>query len=179
MNTNGSGALAILGVPLIVILLIWLGTAFVAATVAPADRRQTFFVLTLLLFGPLGIALALIANPRTAPLRYVQLAPRPLAPGRVRQYCPRCGAENDVPVTESGYECWRCSERGIIAADHAIDTRSGPTAAAKQPIDTQSGPTVAADKAQSLGDIWNHHLTGESPSHTWDDLKQWWKDRNR
>jgi DNA-directed RNA polymerase subunit RPC12/RpoP len=111
MNTNDSGAITILGLPLMVIIVIWLGTAIIAAGVAP-DRRTTFFVLTLFLFGPLGIALALIANPRTPPpITYVEWAPRPLAAGRTRHYCPRCGADIDLLPSATEFDCWRCGAK--------------------------------------------------------------------
>jgi hypothetical protein len=48
-----TGQLFILGFPLVAFVLIWLLAALVAAGVAPADPRGTFFILTLLLFGPL------------------------------------------------------------------------------------------------------------------------------
>jgi hypothetical protein len=45
------------------ILVVWLLIAVAACIVAP-DRRGTFFVMPLLFLGPLGLAAALIAQPR-------------------------------------------------------------------------------------------------------------------
>jgi hypothetical protein len=45
-------------------VLIWILTAVVACIVAPDDRPWSFFWCTLLLLGPLGVALALIAPSR-------------------------------------------------------------------------------------------------------------------
>jgi hypothetical protein len=54
---------AILAAAAILLLLVF---PLIAAVVAPDDRRGTFFLLTLLILpGPIGVALAAIANPRT------------------------------------------------------------------------------------------------------------------
>jgi hypothetical protein len=45
-------------------VLLWVVIAIVAAVVAPDDRPWSFFWCTLLLLGPLGIVLALIAPAR-------------------------------------------------------------------------------------------------------------------
>jgi DNA-directed RNA polymerase subunit RPC12/RpoP len=90
---------------LVIILVVWLICAGVAWTLAP-DRYMTFFLVTLLILGPLGVAAALIAQPRDAvPPR------RSVAAGRRRFVCPRCAAENDIPENDESYNCWRCSER--------------------------------------------------------------------
>ena len=48
---------------LAVVIVFWF--PFVAALVAPDDRRVEFFILTLLvLWGPFGVACAAVANPR-------------------------------------------------------------------------------------------------------------------
>ena len=153
MNTNDSGGLAILGIPLIVIILIWLGTAVVAGAVAPADRRNTFFLVTLLLLGPVGIALALIANPRE-PITYVQLAPRPLAAGRVRYYCPRCGADVDLLPSAAGYVCWRCSAE--------IDFEPTPPSPSTPPLPSTSSPPPRSPAPPSIfsKDYWSARFPG-------------------
>jgi DNA-directed RNA polymerase subunit RPC12/RpoP len=98
---------------LVIILVVWLICAAVAWTLAP-DRDMTFFLVTLLILGPLGVAAALIAQPRdpepAAPPR------RPVAAGRRRFICPRCGAENDIPESDRSYGCWRCSEHRTVQA---------------------------------------------------------------
>jgi DNA-directed RNA polymerase subunit RPC12/RpoP len=83
---------------------VWIGTAVAASRLAP-DRSSHFFWATLLVLGRIGIAAALVAQPRdTAPPR------RPTAPGRRRFICPRCGADNDIPESDRSYDCWRCSD---------------------------------------------------------------------
>jgi hypothetical protein len=74
MDTNNSGSL--IGVIMVIFgTLIWIGIALLARDLAPKDRRDTFFFATLLLFGPFGVVLALIANPCTAPpITVVELA---------------------------------------------------------------------------------------------------------
>lgn len=101
---------------LIIFLTVWVILAVVAWAVAPDDRRWQFVGLTLLVLGPLGVAAAAIAQPRVpvdpAP------PPRPVAAGRRRFTCPRCGAENDILESDRSYDCWRCSEhRGVLPAN--------------------------------------------------------------
>jgi hypothetical protein len=92
MNDNNVDLVTLLATtPLGLIVFLWLLVAFVAAHVAPDGRKGMFFVIALLFLGPFGIAAAPIAQPRT-PL-IVTLAARPLAKGRQRHLCPRCGAE--------------------------------------------------------------------------------------
>ena len=45
-------------------VLLWLTIAFCAYIVAPRDRPWGFFWCTLLFLGPIGIAVALLAQPR-------------------------------------------------------------------------------------------------------------------
>ncbi|KIU17472.1 hypothetical protein [Mycolicibacterium llatzerense] len=52
---------------LIFAVTMWLATAFAAFVVAPRDRPWSFFWCTLLLLGPLRIALALVAHARPKP----------------------------------------------------------------------------------------------------------------
>ncbi|WP_396913649.1 hypothetical protein [Mycolicibacterium sp.] len=47
-----------------VFLVVWLLVALLACAVAPDDRAWSFFWCTLLLLGPLGVAVALLAQPR-------------------------------------------------------------------------------------------------------------------
>lgn len=49
---------------LILSVALWLGMAAAAWVVAPRDRPWSFFWCTLLLLGPIGIALALVAPAR-------------------------------------------------------------------------------------------------------------------
>ncbi len=61
---------AIANMPLFLALFavaVWIVIALVAAAVAPDDRRITFFLITLFFLGPIGIAAASIAQPRTVP----------------------------------------------------------------------------------------------------------------
>ena len=103
---------------------VWIGTAIAASNLAPDDRSSNFFWATLLVLGPLGLAAALIAQPReTAPTR------RPTASGRRRFICPRCGAENDIPESATSYDCWRCSEHRTVQAA-AKETKPAKTAPA-------------------------------------------------
>jgi hypothetical protein len=46
------------------VFVVWLLIAMLAALVAPDDRVWHFFWCTLLLLGPLGVAVALLAQPR-------------------------------------------------------------------------------------------------------------------
>lgn len=162
-SSNGheiGGALGVLAaLPIVLLLLYPCLCGIVAAVVAGGKGRSGpgYFLLALLFLGPFAIAVAILVEPRT----YA----RPLAAGRRRFICPRCGAENDVPAAESSFDCWRCSERGNVTAGHVIDT--------------QPGPALAAESERSLGDIWNEHLTGETLSRTRYELQQWWKRRNR
>lgn len=71
-NTNDMLAwLGQLSVVLLVLIALgfvffWLLIATIALWVAPEDRPWHFFWCTFFLFGPLGVALALIAQPRAA-----------------------------------------------------------------------------------------------------------------
>jgi hypothetical protein len=63
----------------------------------------------------------------------------------------------------------------LAMAARTID-RGGP--------DVPPGPAPAPGSEQSLSeqslaDIWRDHLSGETLSHTRDDLQEWWKRRNR
>ena len=52
---------------LIFAVSMWLATAVAAAVVAPRDRPWSFFWCTLLLLGPLGVVLGLVAPARPKP----------------------------------------------------------------------------------------------------------------
>jgi hypothetical protein len=64
-NNDPAATIASLGVAALVgIVVVWLIFALIAMLVAPPDRRWTFFWLTFLLFGPVGILAAAVASPR-------------------------------------------------------------------------------------------------------------------
>jgi DNA-directed RNA polymerase subunit RPC12/RpoP len=104
---------------------LWIAIAAAAYRVAPRDRSWDFFWATLVVLGPLGIAAALIAQPRDPALA----APprRPVASGRRRFNCPRCGAENDIPESDRSYDCWRCSEHRAVQTAKTETTPPKPT----------------------------------------------------
>jgi DNA-directed RNA polymerase subunit RPC12/RpoP len=109
---------------IVVGLFLWVLNAFVAAAVAPEDRSKTFFWLTLLILGPLGVAAAAVAQTRDS--AYVAPPKRPIATGRRRFVCPRCGAENDIPESSRSYDCWRCTEHRKVEAPKS-STAKPPT----------------------------------------------------
>jgi hypothetical protein len=88
----------------IAIIVAWVVVALVASFGAPDRRAGTFFLTTLLFLGPLGLMPALIAQPRP------RAESRPLAPGRRRINCVRCGAQQDVLESETDFNCWQCGE---------------------------------------------------------------------
>lgn len=98
---------------LIIFLTVWVILAVVAYAVAPDDRRWQFVGLTLLLLRPLGVAAAVAQSREPA---YAVPPRRPVAAGRRRFICPRCGAENDIRESEKSYDCWRCSEHRTVQA---------------------------------------------------------------
>jgi DNA-directed RNA polymerase subunit RPC12/RpoP len=125
-DTNGSDSilygLAGIGIfGFLLILVIWGVCGWIAWIVAPDDRRLTFFWLTFLLFGPLGILAAAVASPRSRDDLAEVVAQgvedavgRPRAKGRVRYWCARCGAQSDF-VQVKDKSCWRCGEKQFIA----------------------------------------------------------------
>jgi DNA-directed RNA polymerase subunit RPC12/RpoP len=96
------------------LLFVWSICALVAGFIA-SDRQRSFwlfFVTTFFFLGPIGVGFALIA-PRGEMDRLPPApvpAKRPIADGRQRFTCPRCGAESDLPNADTSYECWRCGE---------------------------------------------------------------------
>jgi DNA-directed RNA polymerase subunit RPC12/RpoP len=100
---------AVLFLQAVIAFFVWLVCGFVAQAVAP-DRNTMFFWVTFLILGPLGVAAALIAQPRPSVTR------REVAAARRRFVCPRCGAENDIPKSDKSYDCWRCSEHRTVKA---------------------------------------------------------------
>ena len=106
MNNSGNNnpVEAIFTSYFIAIIVAWVLLALVASYVAPDRRGWTFFWTTLLFLGPLGLMAALIAQPRP------RAQWRPLADGRRRIVCVRCGAEQDALETETEFECWQCGE---------------------------------------------------------------------
>jgi DNA-directed RNA polymerase subunit RPC12/RpoP len=127
-DTDGSDSILAafwgLGFVAFLLILVFLGVCGVIAwLVAPDDRKWTFFWLTVLLFGPLGILAASVASPRdpsnlaAAVADHVELARiRPRAKGRTRYWCSRCGAQSDLLEFKNS-ECWRCGEKKFIAAN--------------------------------------------------------------
>ncbi|MGC5026769.1 hypothetical protein ACLQ3K_18635 [Tsukamurella sp. DT100] len=96
---------------LIIAVAVWFISAITAAMIAEQRGRSVaafFFFL-----GPLGPGFALIA-PREDRGRPAQprsgVEERPVAEGRRRFTCPRCGAANDIAEAETPYDCWRCAE---------------------------------------------------------------------
>lgn len=102
---NGSFGLA----SVLSVMLIWVIAAAVTAVIAHQRGRNplVFFLVTLFFLGPVGPGFALVARPDVAP----EPEPRKVADGRRRFVCPRCGAENDIPEADTGYNCWRCGEK--------------------------------------------------------------------
>ncbi|KXO89815.1 hypothetical protein AXK56_06555 [Tsukamurella pulmonis] len=103
---------------LVVLVAVWFISATVAAMIAEHRGRSiaAFFFVTFFFLGPLGPGFALIA-PREFRGRPVPAGSndvRPVAEGRRRFTCPRCGAANDVPDAETAYDCWQCAEHRAI-----------------------------------------------------------------
>ena len=65
----------------VIALTLWVIVGFIAAWVAPDDREATFFWLTVLLFGPLGILAAAVASPRDPNYFVGEPEPRSIARG--------------------------------------------------------------------------------------------------
>ena len=65
MSNDTHGLELLAGVPVILIVVGWIAVAIAAAIVAPAGRNGPFFIITLLFLGPLGLAAAAVAQPRT------------------------------------------------------------------------------------------------------------------
>lgn len=113
MNDNDFDVVAFLVGNVVLAVLLWMVFfgffAAIAALVAPPGRRVVFFVLTFFFFGPLGIALAVIANPRD---------PKPPA-GFYARFCHRCAARNVVGDDADRFVCWRCKR------DHGVLPKQG------------------------------------------------------
>lgn len=98
-------------------IALWSVTAAAAWMVAPADRRWTFFWITLSILGPLGVLGAAVASPRKptpcAPME------RPAAPNRTRFTCTRCTATTDLIITDPDEDvsCWRCGDPRLVARE--------------------------------------------------------------
>jgi hypothetical protein len=52
------------GAVVVVSLVVWICIALIAYWVAPNDRAASFLWCTLVILGPLGVAVALLAQPR-------------------------------------------------------------------------------------------------------------------
>ncbi len=120
-NDDVGAVFAGLGVfAVLMIFVIWGLCGMVAWFVAPEDRRWTFFWLTFVLFGPVGILAASVASPRDPDYFAEAFADaiaveRPRAKGRERYWCSLCGAQSDLNELK-GSSCWRCGEKRFIAA---------------------------------------------------------------
>ncbi len=81
------------------LIVIWLICGAIAAGIGQAKNRPVgeSFVLGLLL-GIIGVIIVILL-PRGLPK-----AP----PGMWAMKCPRCNAVQNVPQTQSEYECWQC-----------------------------------------------------------------------
>lgn len=104
---------------LIVAVAVWFISAITAAMIAEQRGRSVaaFFFVTFFFLGPLGPGFALIAprEDRGRPARPRRdTSERPVAEGRRRFTCPRCGAANDIPEAEGTYDCWRCAEHRTV-----------------------------------------------------------------
>ena len=86
-----------------VVVILWLLSAVVACVVAPRKRGVEFFLITLLILGPLGVGFAAVAQPRDTAAR-----------GRIALVCPRCAARQNVPAEDSEFFCWRCDEHCLV-----------------------------------------------------------------
>jgi DNA-directed RNA polymerase subunit RPC12/RpoP len=100
---------------LFVLLIVWLVSAIVAATIAYGREQSawTWGVVTFLFLGPIGPGFALIAPHGAVEDAQVLGRPdsQPKTPeGRRHFVCPRCVADNYIPEADTSYECWRCSE---------------------------------------------------------------------
>jgi hypothetical protein len=104
---------------LTVLTVMWILSTAAAAVIANDRGRSgiAFGVVTFFCLGPLGPGFALIATHGRIERMQLQAAwaadprtgQRTIAEGRRRCVCPQCGAENDIPLAEMGYDCWRCS----------------------------------------------------------------------
>ena len=130
---NGWNPIIVLGPVLFFLLLIvfvWLLPAIVAALIAENKGRNGigWFFATVFFLGPLGVGFALIA-PHGAMDPFVLPTPAPAAKrkpthGRQRFTCPRCGAENDIPDTDTSYDCWQCDEHRKVKPKTTEATKS-------------------------------------------------------
>jgi Zn finger protein HypA/HybF involved in hydrogenase expression len=98
------------------IIIAWVICAFFAAMFAPPGRASEFFLLSLLVLGPLGVGFAAIAPPREAAVR-----------GRQRFVCPRCVAIQYVEIGAHAFTCWRCKKHAAIEHGRLSDSSVGPT----------------------------------------------------
>jgi hypothetical protein len=103
MHHDEDAVSAFLGVSFGTLVFIWFICACAASIVAPRGRALSFFVITLLFLGPLGVGFAAIAVPRDTHV-----------PGRLRFTCPRCVAETYVGEAADEFDCWRCHQRVTV-----------------------------------------------------------------
>ena len=109
----GSGLL-----PLFILFFVWLVSAIVAAVIADHRGRSGggFFAVTFFFLGPLGPGFALLAPRELNGMPVGAPEKRQISDGRRRFFCPRCGAENDIPDADKSYDCWRCGEHRTVKA---------------------------------------------------------------
>jgi DNA-directed RNA polymerase subunit RPC12/RpoP len=87
-----------------------------AGRYAATDRNRNpvvFGLATFLFLGPLGVGVALLATRGELdklPLSAPPPEKRPVADGRRRFICPRCGVDSDIKEMDTSYECWRCGD---------------------------------------------------------------------
>jgi DNA-directed RNA polymerase subunit RPC12/RpoP len=122
-------ALAFLGfLPFVILFLTWLVSAIVAGVIAEERGRSGFgfAAATFFFLGPLGVGVALLAT-RGEVDRLPPTERRKVADGRQRFICPRCGAENDIPESDTSYDCWRCGEHRSVKPKVASKPAPIPT----------------------------------------------------
>jgi DNA-directed RNA polymerase subunit RPC12/RpoP len=93
-------------------LFVWIICGVVAGCIAYVRERSFwgFFLATFFFLGPLGVGVALLATHGALDQPPPPAEKRKVADGRQRFTCPRCGAESDIPDTDTSYDCWRCGE---------------------------------------------------------------------
>lgn len=111
---------ALLAGPAIIVVAVWLISAFTAEIIAESRGRSSlaFFFATFFFLGPLGPGFALVApreyQGRPVPPARAPSDIRPVMEGRRRFTCPRCGAANDILQADTSYDCWQCAEHRTV-----------------------------------------------------------------
>jgi hypothetical protein len=123
---------------IVTIIFVWAVSAIVASAVAPRGRQAEFFVLSLLILGPLGVGFAAVAMPRETVIQ-----------GRRGIGCPRCAAVQYIGTGVDEFDCWRCDQR--IAVDDWGRLRSPSNEAASKPEVSAGSKPKAADRPTPTG----------------------------